>query len=432
MNKEKFTTVCDKVMTFSLCALVYFLPISIALVETFTAISIFFFLLKRGFIFYDRLTQKEARGLKGIAKLFVDSYKPKENDLNLIVWLLIFFHFISVITSTHPGLSFKGFMGKTMENTFVFFAFVEVINSRKRLKIFLTIYLLSVTLTVVNGLYQLFVGKEFIHGEPVYDKRIASSFRAPNDFAAYLVLIIPLLISMNLLRAVEAIKKTAQKSKEIFSSPLVKSWLFILLLISLMCLILTSSRGAWVGFIISFAIFALRYPKLWPKLGALFIFIAICGFISICFNAREDLRTISGLFNTTGRWVYWVEAANMIKDYPIFGCGFNAYSVVGKEYKIFWGGYPHNCFLQIMAETGIVGLSVFLWLLWTLFYKSFKAISKFKSNDLSQICIGALAGLLGFFVHAFGDTTLYSVILSVLMWLYFGIVIAAQKIDASS
>jgi putative inorganic carbon (HCO3(-)) transporter len=432
MNIEKLTNLCDKGMTFSLCALVYFLPISIALVEIFTGISIFFFLLKRGVIFWRRLNQGKEKDPKNIALLFIDSYKPKENDLNIFVWLFIFSNFISVLMSTYPGESFKGFMGKTMENTFVFFAFIEVINSRKRLKIFLTVYLISATLTVVNGLYQFFVGKEFIHGQPLFDHRVASSLRSHNDFGAYLVLVAPFLVSLVLLRPPEVLKKTNRLIQGIFSSPISKIWLSTLLIASLICLVLTFSRGSWIGFILSLFIFVLRYPKLWSKVGLLLGIVFVVGFTLISFKTREDFQGFAKILNPTGRWAYWSEAINIIKDYPVFGCGLNTYSMIGREYKILWGGYPHNCFLQLTAETGLLGLGIFLSLLVTLFHKSFQALAKFRSMDLSQISIGALAGLLGFFIHSFWDTTMYSATLSVLMWIYFGIIISAQKIDVVS
>jgi len=126
---------------------------------------------------------------------------------------------------------------------------------------------------------------------------------------------------------------------------------------------------------------------------------------------------------------YWKRAFKIIKDYPIFGCGLNTYALVEGRYNIGWGGYPHNSYFQMAAETGLVGITAFLWMLFVLFRESLRALRKIKNQENKMLLFGFLTGLLGFLIHSFFDTNLYSVQLSSLLWLTMGVVVTLQKIE---
>jgi len=745
-KSEKFIIWCDKVMAFSFYALIYFLPISIALSETFTGIALVVYLVKRGVVFYGAL-QEGAEGQKkssfiGKGFLFLRSYKPVDNYLNWPIFILLFFSFISVITSQHPSLSFEGFLGKTLQSAFLYFTFIECINSKKRLKIFLSVLLISCALVCINGLYQSLMGQGFIHGHP-YGDRVYSSFRHSNDFGAYLVFMAPLLLSLSVLVWVKDFGKlfhgSVPKSDfHFFSSKRGEVMIFILFLLVLACLGLTYSRGAWVAFsivILFLGIFSRRvlvvnivliliffmgfysqlterrgvslitdsvkkeiftdkgnkikinkikpnllakrynsqaneklnlymdniqhitvplgginfgntdftidywyYPKSinnddghfafinnigdnfylrgntlaalelgqkkndylrWHKTFAhnfevnqwyhiaivkkglsIYSFVngenktitpignenfsykfAAIGFwdqgdtnsgfahgfitnfritkgvplFTSDFNASQlfslldqsvrlspektvstgligrsdetvyaldahnqdstlvlhenkevfgegnnfgryfineiytrkkefkpkfrlvfdedkekwvqtkEIKTIKSenfvaiqmrkfrevfqKFGGSGRYSYWEEAMNMVKDYPMFGAGLNTYSIMGRSYKISWGGYPHNCYLQMAAEIGLLGLVSFLWILIIIFRKSIQNFYSIKSLFLRELLAGTLAGFGGFLIQSFFDTSFYSVQLGSLMWIVMGLIIAIQRVE---
>lgn len=462
---EKFTVWCDKAMAFSIYALIYFLPISIALSEAFTGFTLFFWLLKRGAGFCQNV-KNNSLGWTSLscfkkALVFLRFFRPVENYLNKPILILLFFSLISVFVSRYPMLSVEGFLGKVLQSAFLYFNFIECINSKKRLRKFLIVFLVSATLISINGLYQHFTGKDFIYGHLVSNGRISSSFRAHNDFAAYLVVVVPIFLSLSVLNAVNGIKRLSGGYSGKYISPQFFSgkWrvsIFVVFLLSLVCLGLTFSRGAWIAFAFVMAIFSTQKKR----------YIVISGLILILFFSffypqlketrrvglmvdsvlvkddmeqapdiletyREMLKII-GAFDGSGRSRYWMEAIHMIRDYPVFGVGLNTYSVVGRGYKINWGGYPHNCYLQMAVETGIVGLLSFLWLLGVLFYKSFRSLRFMKDRSLAILLLGSLIGLGGFLVHSFFDTNFYSVQLGSFMWLVMGLIVTIQKIDKAS
>jgi len=479
MNKlEKFITWCDKAMAFSFYALIYFLPISIALSETFTGTALLFYLLKRGAMFYGEMKSRSSAGIKlsfwrkGVE--FLKAFKPIKNYLNWPIAIFLFFNIISVVFSQHQGVSFEGFLGKSLQSAFLYFNFIECINSRKRLKIFLTAFFISSMLICTNGLYQRFIGQGFIHGHLVHDGRISSSFRTHNDFAGYLVSIAPMLLSLFLLTIANGFKKHPDREIKdsvfkIFLSKRGRIFIFALLVLSFFCLGFTLSRGAWIAFALSLLFIGFRGKKnMVICVLILGLFLGIfhpklrqqrhVGLLSDPLSTQEkkeieklsaktgeqgirngqksfieiQLKKVSIIysnFSGSGRMGYWREACNMIKDYPVVGVGLNTYSIVGRGYKINWGGYPHNCYLQMAVEIGIVGLLSFLWIVFVIFRKSIKNLKRINSRFLHFLLLGVLAGHGGFLIHSFFDTNFYSVQLGSLMWLLMGLIVAIQKIE---
>jgi O-antigen ligase len=79
-------------------------------------------------------------------------------------------------------------------------------------------------------------------------------------------------------------------------------------------------------------------------------------------------------------------AYNMFKDQAIFGHGPKMFRIICKDEKYIVGNtpcmsHPHNFYIQLLAETGIIG---FLFLLSTFFYVFFKAIRQLKSIIFRQ------------------------------------------------
>ena len=95
-------------------------------------------------------------------------------------------------------------------------------------------------------------------------------------------------------------------------------------------------------------------------------------------------------------------AYNMFKDQPILGHGPKIFRIICKDEKYAVGAFPcsthpHNFYIQLLAETGIVG---FLFLFTALGYVLYTALRQFKSIILKekrhltdyQVCL--LAGIL--------------------------------------
>jgi len=141
-----------------------------------------------------------------------------------------------------------------------------------------------------------------------------------------------------------------------------------------------------------------------------------------------------GLFSLSKRDVYWKEAGRLIGDFPFLGVGLNNYSIVSANYKdrLGWGGYPHNCYLHMAAEIGLVGLGAFLLFIYKLFKKALNNLKNIREQSIKVLLYGLLAGLFGFLIHSFFDTSFYSVKLDNLLWIIMGLIMAVQNIYSAN
>jgi len=446
---SRVITWADKVMAFSFYALIFFLPVSIAFVEIFASLALLSYFVKRGFIFYSRLKElKETERMSFLKTgyLFLQSFKPVDSILNRPIGIFIFVGFLTIFISQYPILSIKGFFFKLLEWTFIYFNFVECMTTPKRLKIFMSVFLISATVIMLNGIVQKVFGIDLIRHNPLMGGRISSTFRHPNNFGGYLVVIAPMILSF--LFFYRSDKQMKNKSQFLW-----KAVTFTLFALALICLGLTMSRGAWVAFFAALILMSFFRPKFFyiPVLITL-IFMT---FFAPQMKAYRDVSLFSDSvasekyavhpsnwydlikekfshFAGSGRKSFWAEAIHIIRKFPILGIGLNTYSQVAPEFKITWGGYPHNCYLQLTAEMGFVGLASFLWIFVILFRHALRHLKGVRNDFLSCLFLGSLMSLVGYLVHIALDTDFYEVQLGNLLWIVMGIIVAVYKIQSTS
>ena len=134
MPISRVIILADRLMVFSFCALIYFLPISIALVESFVGLAFFSYLIKCGFIFYSYLKETKQKSFLKIGSLFWQAFKPVESILNRPIGVFIFVGFLTIFISQYPVLSIKGFLFKLLEWAFIYFNFVGNNHSKQTTK----------------------------------------------------------------------------------------------------------------------------------------------------------------------------------------------------------------------------------------------------------------------------------------------------------
>jgi putative inorganic carbon (HCO3(-)) transporter len=122
----------------------------------------------------------------------------------------------------------------------------------------------------------------------------------------------------------------------------------------------------------------------------------------------------------------------MIKAGPFFGHGLNTFMRCFETYKnkTVWTGhmYAHNCYLQMAAEMGMLGLLSFLWLIYVLFHKTISALGRVK-DEMDFLMAGLLSGLLAFLSQSLLDTNFYSLQLNAAFWLLTGVLVSAYNIN---
>ncbi|MFA6357096.1 MAG: O-antigen ligase family protein [Candidatus Omnitrophota bacterium] len=419
LNKDKIFLYLDWAIIASLCILFFCLPFAKAGAESFTLLAFFLWIIKK-------ILGYRVEALWGML--------PR-TELNKVLAIFIAANALSVIFSSHLGLSLRAFFGKELKFLAIYFMLVEVINSKKRLKVVLITVIVSALLLVLDAGVQYSRGLDFLRGFPL--NRLTASFQTANGFAGWLIVVI--LLFLGLLISDKIIGKGLK--------------VLLLMLIPLLggCLLGTYARGAWLGFAIgvffivvyafkgfsfkikllcvSISVFFLATCLIFPQ--ALLSRVKALGRINFKSSETVNARVKSTLKIDAGstpiRLKLWKEALRITRDYPLFGCGLNTYSKIGPKYKSFdWGGvYPHNSYLQMSAEIGLIGLFAFLWVLFSFFKVGLRHFNQKKD----YLALGLLAGILAFLVHAFFDTHLYSLQLVVLFWYMLGLTVAVIKLN---
>jgi len=421
-NSKKIILGFDRIIVACLCISFFCIPFAKAGVETFIWIAIFLWALKRAFGY---------RAQAGWGML-------PATELNKALGVFILANIVSVVFSTHFGLSLRGLFGKELKFILIYFMLVETITSRKRLKVILTVIIASASLMVIDAAVQYYGGRDFLRGHAW--ARLSASFSSANGFAGWLIIITPLISGL--------------LWTDKFISRWMKVLLSVLFVLLITCLLMTYTRGAWLGFIIGILLigwYIFKNFNLRIKLLCLFLSVGLLAifFISpqftrkllettgdasfrtgITLKARFESMVKTSGGSTSVRLNLWAEGLNIVKDYPLTGCGLNAYSQVGKRYKKSQegGGYPHNSYIQMAAEIGLLGLFAFLWVLYNFFRMGVMYFKKTKN----YLVLGLLSGILAFLIHAFFDTHLYSLQLVVLFWFMLGLSVSIMKLEDNS
>ncbi len=205
-----------------------------------------------------------------------------------------------------------------------------------------------------------------------------------------------------------------------------KALLFIPLGINTLTLLLTFSRGAWIGFAFAFLIMIIVYEKRWLPI------IAIVGIFSLFLLPQVIVDRILTIFINNGdsstnyRYLIWFGGRNILKDYWLFGTGLG-YGSFSKLYSLYrmgdiFAAHAHNIFFELFVETGLFGLITFIYMILKAFVNGTKKIIESKNKYTRMIIITGIAALSGLFLHGLVENTLFDVRIITLIWVSLGFI----------
>ena len=318
--------------------------------------------------------------------------------------LIFFFIFciwcvsISIFVAEDTMLSFESSLFYFRIGVFSCFIWYLIDKDKSILTYFYYALILCFSALVVDGYFQYFTGENLLGFK---SSRISSLFADEWIMGSYLSRLFPLLFALFIVK---------QKQKfEIYFIGL----LFILIDV----LIFMSGERAAFFFLNLSTIFIIILIKEYQKFRLVtFVIAIICVFILILnssnmsnrmfksaaedmgiFKSSEDKIIFSPAHDSLVRTAY-----NMFEDKPILGHGPKMFRVICKDEKYAVGvspcmTHPHNFYVQLLAETGIIG---FLFLFSALSYVLYAALRQFKSvifngkRSLTDYQVCLLAGML--------------------------------------
>jgi O-antigen ligase len=97
----------------------------------------------------------------------------------------------------------------------------------------------------------------------------------------------------------------------------------------------------------------------------------------------------------------------MFRQRPALGWGQGTFAEVYPGFRSFYTdslvNAAHNDFLQVLAETGIIGVGIMIWLLVVAVRNALRKSAKWSSNLNGAVAVAALLGISGILVHSLVD-----------------------------
>lgn len=288
---------------------------------------------------------------------------------------------------------------------FVFFASLRLFNTKKseiKTKIFADCLIFLATILSLIGLYF------FTTAENANNFHLISTFYWHNSFAGFLIMILPI-------SAVVFFSKSKKPHSYYYGFSFI---------ISALALALTYSRGAWLGMTAAIFITALAFRKSRPDFKnagkkILISFLSVMAlFMIIEYSQMEKIKRFGGISDApaetrlensvTARLNYFSSAVKIFKKFPVLGAGFGAFPLFHSEYQNdirFFATDPHNFYLKILSETGVIGFAAFLLLIRGAFYNNRHLNPLSDSPALSgvipakNLSMGFFCGLAAALIH---------------------------------
>jgi len=259
-----------------------------------------------------------------------------------------------------------------------------------------------------------------------FGERIFSTFGNPNFFGDFLVVMSPVTLAMFL------------RSKKIHL-------LFLWLMIAF-CVLVTYSKGAWLGFgagILIFVFLAIGFflnTQKTRQRGILLI-MTLATLLIVVGGIYHNLkgRTDSASF----RIFTWTSTWEMINTNPLLGTGVGTFYVTYPAFRrpqIFLiegrhnteTDHPEDEYLEVWYDEGTIGFGIFLWLIALFLWAGFKNLQVFsilnkqkhgQGGDVrAYYQLGILTAVSAQLVHNFVCVSLRFVSSGIFLWLLIGLI----------
>ena len=321
---------------------------------------------------------------------------------NIYFYLFIGFWIVSLFSSLlseHVLISLKSSLFYIRIGIFALLISYLIDQNKKIIDYFYFMFVLTFSVLIIDGYIQYFSGTNLL-GYEAGGKRISSFFHTEYILGSYLARLLPLCTALFLIRV-------NKKKWEFYFFPI------FFLLVSV--LILFAGERASLFFLFIFIGFLLIFMSrfLFFRISSFFSIILIF-FLLVNFNPKLEDRYINDVFDkfnlkNSNIIFFTPEHDRLFKtgfkiflDKPILGHGPKSFSfkcrqLLDSSNKYACSQHPHNFYIQLLAETGMVGafflIGVFSFLVFLVFRRVFEFFFS-KNFYLSDYQICLLAGLL--------------------------------------
>ncbi len=345
--------------------------------------------------------------------------------MHLIDYPILLFSIVYFMGGIITGGGLRSFHSALMYVIFLlaYFPVVNLIRTREWVWRSVKAGVLSGVVACLIGVVQIFTGtanSSWLNSEMFagISTRIVSVFENPNVFAEYLLILIPFTLACFL-------RKGSVRDKMIFG---------LALLLELVCLLFTWSRGAWLGILIGvFLFFVILSHKSW----LVFLEIGVASPLLL----QLVPSTVSNRFLSIGnltetsisyRISAWYGVFELLKKTWWSGIGVGTAAFEAVYPSVALAGveiieHAHSLYLQLLTELGVPGLLLFLLIIFLFVQNCFEYLLRVKNQEERVLVIAGLAATAAMLVMGVTDHIFYSYRIFLAFWTTVALVCTAVK-----
>jgi len=393
------------------------------ILSPFTSTSLIGVLLGTCFLFWLLLTVSD------------NTWKKDVNTVTPIHLVVLIYWLVAALATALSPVKIQAFKDLITFSLYipVFFISARVLRSPRLRSWMITVFLHTSLVVSVYGLRQWFFGAPqlatWVDPTSSLSKttRVYSYLGNPNLLAGYLIAAVILSCV-----AIFAWQSWLQKALAVTMT-----------VVNGACLVLTFSRGGWIGLVAAILVllgllyywWSIKMPVFWQIWSPLIIIGTVLSIFVLAIVFVEPVRErFFSIFadrkdsSNNFRRNVWTAVFQMIDARPWTGIGpgHNAFNKVYPLYQV--PGYSalsaYSIFLEVIVETGFIGLASFLWLLIVSFNTAALQLRRLRLMQRVDAfwLIGAIAAMAGMLAHGLVDTVWYRPSVNTLWWLMVGLV----------
>lgn len=219
-----------------------------------------------------------------------------------------------------------------------------------------------------------------------------------------------------------------------------KAYLWAFFLLNMTGLVLTMARSYYISVsILLLILLAVKNLRWFAFGGAAFVGILVL-LLSFPNPIENRIKTLSdpNFVSNKERVYMWKAAIEMSKEHPIAGVGKGNWAKEAKEnyfprFKNEWPvfsafAHAHNAYLTLLAETGIIGLALFLSFWFSAAWSLFIGLSKVQAGSFEfALIIGSIGGLGNLFIAGMFENNFGTSVVLLLITLLIGLSLDPSK-----
>lgn len=339
--------------------------------------------------------------------------------LDMAIIVFVIFVLASFRNTTNSAISLKGFTN-IMGYVLLYYMVASNLKKDEHIRWMAGAIVLAGLFVSILGILEYMGFGIFKWEKPVTQQvQMWVTMGNSNAVAQYLIMVIPVAIGIMLY------------SKNF-------KWMIVwscVIAILITCLILTFTKGAWLGLSGALLFFVALNARKKITVMVLVGVVAVLFITGLFANGRltQIFREEDKDATFSGRVAMWQSSIKMIQVHPFLGSGLNNFYLLFPKFQVskFNEVLPnrrpmqvHNDYIQLAVEVGILGLAAFLWIL--VRYMKY-GMSIIKSNRDKWLTSGLVCGIIALLIHSLTDFGLQMPTPAMMMWAFMGITVAVGE-----